>query len=102
MRPVVEAHATASDDEIRALARSTASLYGPPQGQRAEPPDRPGAPFLGTGEAAQGPTAAALGNAIRQATGRRLTDLPFRPARIKAARERSPNPPSRRDRPDVG
>ena len=28
--------------------------------------DRPGQPFLGTGEAAQGPTAAAIANAVRQ------------------------------------
>ena len=47
--------------------------------------DRPGQPFLGTGEAAQGPTAAALANAIADATGRRLRDLPFTPARIRAA-----------------
>ena len=47
--------------------------------------DRPGQPFLGTGEAATGPTPAAIGNAIRNATGVRLTDLPFRPDRLKAA-----------------
>jgi CO/xanthine dehydrogenase Mo-binding subunit len=47
--------------------------------------DRPGEPFLGTGEAATGPTAGAIGNAIRDATGVRLTDLPFRPAQLKAA-----------------
>ena len=35
--------------------------------------DRPGQPFLGTGEAAQGP-AAAVGNAIRNAIGKRLHD----------------------------
>ena len=32
--------------------------------------DRPGQPFLGTGEAAQGPAAAAIANAIANATGR--------------------------------
>ena len=47
--------------------------------------DRPGQPFLGTGEAAQGPTAAAIGNAIRHATGKRLYDLPFRAEAVKAA-----------------
>jgi len=41
--------------------------------------DRPGEPYLGTGECGQGPTAAALGNAVANATGRRLRDLPFRP-----------------------
>ena len=33
--------------------------------------DRPGEPFLGTGEAAQGPTAAAIGNAFADPTDRR-------------------------------
>jgi CO/xanthine dehydrogenase Mo-binding subunit len=47
--------------------------------------DRPGLPFLGTGEAGQGPTAAAIANAIKDATGQRLRDLPFRPATVKAA-----------------
>jgi CO/xanthine dehydrogenase Mo-binding subunit len=47
--------------------------------------DRPGQPFLGTGEAAHGPAAAALGNAIANATGRRLRDLPLTRERIKAA-----------------
>jgi CO/xanthine dehydrogenase Mo-binding subunit len=47
--------------------------------------DRPGQPFLGTGEAGQGPTAAALANAIADALGRRLRDMPFTPDRIRAA-----------------
>ena len=47
--------------------------------------ERPGAPFLGTGEAAQGPTAAALANAIANATGARLRELPLSRTRIKAA-----------------
>jgi nicotinate dehydrogenase subunit B len=46
---------------------------------------RPGQPFLGTGEAAQGPTPAAIGNAIADATGLRLRDLPFSRERVKAA-----------------
>jgi CO/xanthine dehydrogenase Mo-binding subunit len=46
---------------------------------------RPGAPFLGTGEAAQGPTAAALANALADATGVRIRELPFTSARVKAA-----------------
>ncbi|HYX66619.1 MAG TPA: molybdopterin cofactor-binding domain-containing protein, partial [Burkholderiales bacterium] len=49
--------------------------------------DRPGQPFLGTGEAAQGPTAAAIGNALADATGVRLRDLPFSRARVRAALE---------------
>jgi len=46
---------------------------------------RPGAPFLGTGEAAQGPTAAAIANALFDATGVRLRELPFTRERIKAS-----------------
>jgi CO/xanthine dehydrogenase Mo-binding subunit len=47
--------------------------------------NRPGAPFLGTGEAAQGPTAAALANAFADATGVRLREIPFTRERVKAA-----------------
>ena len=47
--------------------------------------DRPGMPFLGAGEAAQGPTSAALANAIADATGARLRDMPLTPAKLKAA-----------------
>lgn len=47
--------------------------------------DRPGQPFLGTGEAAQGPAAAALANAVADATGARIRELPLTPARVKAA-----------------
>lgn len=47
--------------------------------------DRPGSPFLGCGEAGQGPTTAALANAVASATGKRLRDLPLTPARMKSA-----------------
>jgi nicotinate dehydrogenase subunit B len=47
--------------------------------------NQPGQPFLGTGEAAQGPTAAAVANAIRNAIGKRLYDLPLTRQRVKAA-----------------
>ena len=47
--------------------------------------DRPGLPFLGAGETAQGPTSAALANAIADATGVRLRDMPLTPAKLKAA-----------------
>jgi nicotinate dehydrogenase subunit B len=47
--------------------------------------DRPGVPFHGIGEASQGPTGAAIGNAIYNATGRRLRDLPLDARRIKQA-----------------
>ena len=47
--------------------------------------NQPGMPFLGTGEAGQGPTAAALANAIYDAVGIRLYTLPFTPDRVKTA-----------------
>jgi nicotinate dehydrogenase subunit B len=47
--------------------------------------DRPGQPFLGTGEASQGPTAAAIANAVADATGKRIRDLPFTAQRVKAS-----------------
>jgi nicotinate dehydrogenase subunit B len=46
--------------------------------------NRPGEPFLGAGEAAQGPAAAALNNAVRAATGKRFREIPLTPARVKA------------------
>jgi len=46
--------------------------------------DRPGQPFLGTGEAAQGPTAAAIANAIADATGVRARQLPFSRTQMRA------------------
>ena len=47
--------------------------------------NRPGMPFLGTGEAAQGPASAALANAVADAAGIRVRDLPITPARVSAA-----------------
>jgi nicotinate dehydrogenase subunit B len=47
--------------------------------------DRPGQPFLGSGETGQGPASAALANAIADATGKRFRDLPLTRQRIKAA-----------------
>ncbi|MBL0696237.1 molybdopterin cofactor-binding domain-containing protein [Comamonas sp. JC664] len=49
--------------------------------------ERPGEPSLGVGEASQGPSAAALGNALFDATGVRLRDLPLTPERLAKARE---------------
>lgn len=46
---------------------------------------RPGQPFLGAGETAQGPASAALANALADATGIRLRDMPLDPARVAAA-----------------
>jgi nicotinate dehydrogenase subunit B len=47
---------------------------------------RPGEPFLGAGEASQGPTAAALANAVFDATGRRARELPLTPQRLASLR----------------
>jgi nicotinate dehydrogenase subunit B len=47
--------------------------------------NRPEERSLGTGEGSQGPAVAAIANAIANATGVRLRDLPFTPARVKAA-----------------
>ncbi|MBI1846991.1 MAG: xanthine dehydrogenase family protein molybdopterin-binding subunit [Candidatus Rokubacteria bacterium] len=46
---------------------------------------RLGEPPLGAGEAAAAPVAAALGNAVFDATGVRLREVPFRAGRVKAA-----------------
>jgi nicotinate dehydrogenase subunit B len=45
------------------------------------PDERP----LGVGEGSQGPTVAAIANAVANATGVRLRDLPFTPERVKLA-----------------
>jgi CO/xanthine dehydrogenase Mo-binding subunit len=47
--------------------------------------DRPDQPLLGAGEAATAPVAAALANAVFDATGVRLRTVPFTQARVKAA-----------------
>ena len=47
--------------------------------------DRPDLPPSGAGEASIRPVAAAIGNAIFDATGIRLRRAPFTPERIKAA-----------------
>ncbi len=47
--------------------------------------DRPELPFLGSGEAAQGPAPAAIANAVFDAAGVRLRKIPFTPERVRAA-----------------
>lgn len=47
--------------------------------------DRPGQPFLGAGEASQGPAAAAFANAIARATGQRLRSMPLTAERVRLA-----------------
>ncbi|HEX8705279.1 MAG TPA: xanthine dehydrogenase family protein molybdopterin-binding subunit, partial [Myxococcaceae bacterium] len=49
--------------------------------------DRPGEPFLGAGEASQGPAAAALANAVFDATGLRARELPITPQRLASLRK---------------
>ncbi|MBO0872963.1 MAG: xanthine dehydrogenase family protein molybdopterin-binding subunit [Pseudonocardia sp.] len=52
--------------------------------------DRPHEPSLGAGEAAQGPTAAAIGNALRDALGVRVRRLPLTAENIVAAMDDTP------------
>jgi nicotinate dehydrogenase subunit B len=47
--------------------------------------NRPGQPFLGSGETGQGPAAASIANAIADATGKRLRHVPLTRKRIKDA-----------------
>jgi nicotinate dehydrogenase subunit B len=47
--------------------------------------DRPGQPFLGVGECGQGPASAAIANALTDAIGVRLRDLPLNAAKVRAA-----------------
>ena len=47
--------------------------------------NQPELPFLGTGEAAQGPTAAAIANAVADAAGIRLRDIPLTASHVRAA-----------------
>lgn len=50
---------------------------------------RPDEPSLGVGECVQGPTAGAIGNAVADALGVRVRDLPITPERVVTAIERS-------------
>ncbi len=47
--------------------------------------NRPSERSLGAGEGSQGPTVAAIANAVAHATGKRLRDLPLDAGRVKAA-----------------
>lgn len=73
-------------DETQVLSNDWASY--PILGFSEAPPvevvliNRPGTPFLGTGEASQGPTGAALANAVFDATGVRFRELPLTPERV--------------------
>ena len=48
--------------------------------------DHPELPCMGAGEGTQGPTPAAIANAVFDATGLRLREIPFTPERVRAAR----------------
>jgi CO/xanthine dehydrogenase Mo-binding subunit len=50
--------------------------------------DRPDEPSLGSGEAAAGPTAAAIGNAVADALGVRVRDLPITAEAVVSAIDR--------------
>lgn len=45
--------------------------------------NQPDEPFLGAGEGTQGPTPAAIANAVFSATGMRMRELPFTPERVR-------------------
>jgi CO/xanthine dehydrogenase Mo-binding subunit len=47
--------------------------------------DQPNEPALGAGEASQGPTAAAIANAVASATGKRVRELPLTSDRLRKA-----------------
>jgi CO/xanthine dehydrogenase Mo-binding subunit len=51
--------------------------------------DRPRQPFLGTGEAGQGPAAAALANAVADALALRVRDMPLAPEKLRSATPKS-------------
>jgi CO/xanthine dehydrogenase Mo-binding subunit len=47
--------------------------------------NQPNERFLGVGEGSQGPMAAALGNGVANATGKRIRALPLSPLRVMQA-----------------
>jgi CO/xanthine dehydrogenase Mo-binding subunit len=77
-------------DDTRVISRDWSSypimrFASVPQSIDVHIIERPGTPFLGTGEAAQGPAAAALANALASAVGVRIRELPLTSKRVKAA-----------------
>jgi nicotinate dehydrogenase subunit B len=52
--------------------------------------DRPDEPPMGAGEASASPVAAAIANAVFDATGVRMRRVPFTPERVKQALEDAP------------
>jgi nicotinate dehydrogenase subunit B len=83
-------HEAVEFDAARVLSRDWSTypilrFSGVPERVDVHVVDRPGQPFLGTGEAAQGPAAGALANALADATGVRIRELPLSARRVKAA-----------------
>ncbi len=72
-------------DQLRLERLPGAAVRGHADAIEVHVMDRPGLPFLGTAEAAQGPAAAAFANAVADAAGLRLRNMPLSPERIKAA-----------------
>jgi len=74
-------------DAIRSRDWSTYPILTMPEVPKIETVliDRPEEKPLGSGEASQGPTVAAIANAFAHATGQRLRGLPFNPARVRTA-----------------
>ena len=69
-----------SRTQVRSFDWSTYPILrfdGVPEAIEVHIVDRPGEPYLGSGEAAAGPTAGAIGNAVANATGVRVRDLPL-------------------------
>ncbi|MDM9627521.1 molybdopterin-dependent oxidoreductase [Rhizobium sp. S152] len=56
-----------------------------PEKVDVEVEQQPGQPFLGVAECGQGPTSAALANALADATGIRFRDMPMTPSKVRAA-----------------
>ncbi|WP_297693563.1 molybdopterin cofactor-binding domain-containing protein [Phenylobacterium sp.] len=75
------AHRTSFDWSAYPIAR----FKDVPRSVAVQVIDRPGLPFLGAGEASQGPASAALANAVADACGARIRDLPLSPERVKGA-----------------
>jgi len=74
-------HITSTDWSGYPVLRFTAA----PESVEVHIIPRPGQPFLGTGEAGQGPMAAAIANALWDAARVRVRDLPLSAERVKAA-----------------
>ena len=68
------------DTRIRSTDWSTYPILrfdGVPESVEVHLIDRPGQPFLGSGETGQGPMAAAVANGIANASGKRMRDIPL-------------------------